>query len=87
MEIYNLIDSICLKVFLFFLIVNLIIEQEFHNKEVNDDLENFFSHSICKLLYFALNYNCSINCFTNDNFYNDILEINSNINLLKFYLF
>jgi hypothetical protein len=82
MEIYNLIDSICLKVFLFFLIVNLIIEQEFHNKEVNDDLENFFSHSICKLLYFALNYNCSINCFTNDNFYNDILEINSNINLL-----
>jgi hypothetical protein len=81
MVTYSLIESTCLKIFLLFLFLNLILEQEFYNKEVND-LEAFFSQSICKLLYFALNYNCSLNFYTNINYYNDILEINSNINLL-----
>jgi hypothetical protein len=81
MKTIYLIYNICLKLFLFFLIINLIVEKECHQKEGND-LENFFSKSICKLLYFTLNYNCSIQFFSNDNFYNDILEINSDINLL-----
>ena len=80
MVTYSLIESTCLKIFLLFLFINLILDQEFYSKEVND-LEAFFSQSICKLLYFALNYNCSLNFYTNINYYNDILEINSNINL------
>ena len=81
MEIYYLIYSILIKFFLIFLIVNLILEKENNQKEVNG-LEYYFSQSICKLLFFTINYKCNINCFTNDNFYNDILEINSNANLL-----
>ena len=81
MRIYYFIYKICIKLFLFFLIVSLILEKKCHPKEDNN-LEYYFGQSICKLLYFALNYNCSINFFTNNNFYNDILEINSNINLL-----
>ena len=80
MEIY-LIDNICFKFFLFFLIVKLNVEHKFNEKQVNN-LEDYFCQSICKLFYFALNYNCPMNFYTNDNFYNDILEINSNINLL-----
>jgi hypothetical protein len=81
MKTIYLIYNICLKLFLFFLIINLIFEKECHQKEGND-LEYIFSKSICKLLYFTLNYNCSLQFFSNDNFYNDILEINSDINLL-----
>jgi len=81
MRIYYFIYKICIKLFLCFLIVSLILEKKCHPKEGNN-LEYYFGQSICKLLYFALNYNCSINFFTNNNFYNDILEINSNINLL-----
>ena len=81
METYYLIYNICIKLFLIFLIVNLILEKSYFKKEGND-LEYYFSQSMCKLLYFALNYNCSTNFYTNSNFYNDILEINSNINLL-----
>ena len=81
MKTIYLIYNICLKLFLFFLIINLIFEKECHQKEGND-LEYIFSKSICKILYFTLNYNCSLQFFSNDNFYNDILEINSDINLL-----
>lgn len=81
MEIYNLIDNICIKFFLFFLIINLIFEHEYHKKEFND-LEYYFSQSICQFLFFTINYKCSINFFLNDNIYNDILDINSNVNLL-----
>ena len=81
MENYNLIDNICIKFFLFFLIINVILEHEYHKKEFND-LEYYFSQSICQFLYFTINYKCTINFFLNDNIYNDILDINNNINLL-----
>ncbi|KWW27414.1 MAG: hypothetical protein F083_3008 [bacterium F083] len=81
MKNYNLIDNICFKFFLFFLIINVILEHEYHKKEFND-LEYYFSQSICQFLFFAINYKCSINFFLNNNIYNDILEINSNVNLL-----
>ena len=81
MKNYNLIDNICIKFFLFFLIINVILEHEYHKKEFND-LEYYFSQSICQFLFFTINYKCSINFFLNNNIYNDILEINSNVNLL-----
>jgi len=80
MKTYNLIDNICIKLFLFFLIINLIHEQEYYKNEIND-LEYYFSQSICQFLFLTINYKCYINIFTND-IYNDIIEINSNINLL-----
>ena len=81
MDKYNLVDYTFFKLFLFFLIINLILELEYNKKEVND-LEDYFSQSICQLLFFSINYKCSFNFHTNDNFYNDIIDINSNVNLL-----
>ena len=78
MEIYYLIGNICIKIILFILISNLIFEKEFHQKEI----EYYFSQSLCQLLSFTINYECYENFFTNANFYIDILEINSNVNLL-----
>ena len=66
--------------FLYILIVNLVLEKS-DLKKVNE-LENYFSQSICQLLSFSINYKCSDNFFTNANFYIDILEINNNVNLL-----
>ena len=56
--------------------------EKVYNQIDDHDLEFYFSQSICKLLYFTLNYNCPMNFFKNAGFYNDILEINSDINLL-----
>jgi hypothetical protein len=77
---YFLIYYILIKIFLYILIVNLVLEKN-DLKKVNE-LENFFSQSICQLLSFSINYKCSDNFFTNANFYIDILEINNNVNLL-----
>jgi hypothetical protein len=81
MKNYNLIDNISIKFFIFFLIINLIHEHE-NNKNEFNELEYYFSQSICQFLFFTINYKCSMNFFLNDNIYNDILEINSNVNLL-----
>jgi hypothetical protein len=78
MEIYYLICNICIKIILFILILNLILEKDFHQKEI----EYYFSQSLCQLITFTINYKCYENFFTNSNFYIDILEINSNINLI-----
>ena len=82
MKTLYLIYNICIKLFLLFLIVSLMLEKVYHQIEGNNDLEFYFSQSICKFLYFTLNYNCPLSFFTNADFYNDILEINSDINLL-----
>ena len=81
MKIYKLIDNISIKYILFYLIISLIIEQDYHRKEFNN-LGYYFSQSICQFLHYSINYKCSMNFFANDNFYNDIIEINSNVNLL-----
>ncbi len=78
---YILINNIYFKILLFFLIINLNLEHKFEKNEVKD-LRDYFNQSLCQLIFFSLNYNCSFNFYTNPNFYNDILEINSNINLL-----
>jgi len=77
MGIYYLISNICIKIILFFLIANLIFEKESHQKEI----EYYFSQSLCQLLSFTIDYKCYENFFTDANFYIDILEINSNVNI------
>lgn len=57
-----------------------IIEENCHKKDV-ESLQNYFSQSICKLLYFNINYKC-LSKFKNYDFYEDVLEINNNIELL-----
>jgi hypothetical protein len=81
MKTLYLIYIICIKLFLLFLFLCLLLEKVYHQIDGND-LEFYFSQSICKLLYFTLNYNCPMSFFKNADFYNDILEINSDINLL-----
>jgi len=78
---YTLIKNICIKVFLFYLITNLILQENVQKKEINK-LENYYSQLICKFFYFTINYNCSNNIFSSTSFYDEILEINKDINLL-----
>ena len=47
MKNYNLIDNISIKFFIFFLIINLIHEHE-NNKNEFNELEYYFSQSICQ---------------------------------------
>ena len=81
MKVYYFIYNLFIKIFLFFLILDLFFEKENEQKGINN-LEFYFSRSICQFLFFTANYKCPKNFLINDNFYNDILEINSNINLL-----
>ena len=80
-KVYDIIKNIFIKFFLFFLIINIIIDENFHKKEFKN-LEDYYCQSICKFLYFTTNYNCSSKIFINKDFYEDALEINSNIDLL-----
>jgi hypothetical protein len=82
MKTYILIDNTYTKYILLFLIINLILEIEYYTKEINNNLGYYFSQSICQLLFYTIDYKCSINFFTNINIYNDILELNSNVYLL-----
>jgi len=78
---YNIIKNIFIKFFLLFFIIAIILDEVNHKKDINN-LENYFSQSICKILYFTINYNCSLKLFANNDFYEDIKEINSNIDIL-----
>ena len=78
---YNIIKNIFIKFCLLFFIIAIILDEVNHKKDINN-LENYFSQSICKILYFTINYNCSLKLFANNDFYEDIKEINSNIDLL-----
>ena len=77
----TLIKKRCIKSFLFFVIINIILEEICQKKEANK-YENFYSKSICKLFYFSINYNCPTTIFSSTSFYDEILEINRDINLL-----
>jgi hypothetical protein len=79
--VYNIIKNIFIKFFLLFFIIVIILDEDCHKKDINN-LEDYFSQSICKILYFTINYDCSLKLFTNNDFYEDIIEINSNIDLL-----
>ena len=80
-KMHNIIKNIFIKFFLLFFIIVIILDEDCHKKDINN-LEDYFSQSICKILYFTINYNCSLKLFTNNDFYEDIIEINSNIDLL-----
>ena len=81
MKVIYLINSKFIKLVLYFSIANLILEQRVPQKDPNN-LEYYFSQSICLLNYFTINYNCFTKFYTNDNFYNEILGNKYNINLL-----
>ena len=87
MEYNNTMKKIFIKFFLLFLIISVIIiiilDECEHKKEVNSlkDLKDYFSQSICIFFYFTINYNC-LSKFYNNDFYEDVLEINNNIDLL-----
>jgi len=78
---HNIIKNIFIKFFLLFFIIAIILDEVNHKKDINN-LKDYFSQSICKILYFTINYDCSLKLFTNNDFYEDIKEINSNIDLL-----
>ena len=84
---YNIIcittKNIFSKFYLLFLIIIvtiLILEEDSHKKEVNS-IEDYFCQAICKFFYFTINYNCSSK-FSYYDFYEDVVEINNNIDLL-----
>ena len=80
---YNTMEKIFIKFFLLFLtiiIIIIILDEDYQKIKVHR-LENYFSQSICKFLYFTINYNC-LSKFSNNDFYEDVLEINNNIDLL-----
>ena len=87
MEYNNTMKKLFIKFFLLFLIISIIIiiilDEVEHKKEVNSlkDLKDYFSQSLCILFYFTINYNC-LSKFYNNDFYEDVLEINNNIDLL-----
>jgi hypothetical protein len=72
-----------IKLFLFFVIINIIFEDIYQKKEFHK-FENYYSKSICKFLYFTINYNCPATIFSSTSFYDEILEINRDINLINF---
>lgn len=80
---YIAIKNLFIKFFILFLIIIIIIiilDKDCQIKDANN-LDDYFSQSICTFLYFSINYNCSSK-FSHYDFYEDILEINNNINLL-----
>ena len=77
----KIITNFSFKLFLFFIIINIILEENSQKKETNK-LENYYSKSICKLFHFSINYNCPITIFSSSSFYDEVLEINKDINLL-----
>jgi hypothetical protein len=80
-EMDKIITNCSSKLFLFFIIINIILEENSQKKETNK-LENYYSKSICKLFHFSINYNCPITIFSSSSFYDEVLEINKDINLL-----
>lgn len=83
-DIVNIIiKNMFIKFYLLFLIliiISIIIGEDYIKKEIIP-LEDYFRQSICKFCYFNINYNCSSK-FKNYDFYEDVLEINNNIELL-----
>jgi hypothetical protein len=80
-KMLTFIENMFIKFFLFFFTINIIIKDNYRKKEANQ-LENYYIQSICKLFYFTINYDCSKQLFTSTSFYDEIVEINRDINLL-----
>ena len=80
-KIDTLIKNLYIKLFLFFVTINIIFDENYKKKEANK-LENYYSQLICKFFHFTINYNCPTKIFSSTSFYDEILEINRDINLL-----
>ena len=77
----NFLEQTTIKVALLFLILYLLNTQAYKTITDNISIKHIFRNSICKFLYFNIDYNCSSEIYTNTHFYDDIIEINENINL------
>jgi len=75
------IKNIFIKFFLLIYIQIIFFDNELGKKDINY-LEDYFSQSICKFFYLSINYNCPLKLSMNNDFYEDILGINNNIDLL-----
>ena len=75
------IKNIFIKFFLLIYIQIIFFDNELGKKDINY-LEDYFSQSICKFFYLSINYNCPLKLSMNYDFYEDILGINNNIDLL-----
>ena len=65
-------------IFYFFLIFKILIK----SIEDNNSLEDYFAQTLCKYFHFERNYNCYNNLFNNTKIYDDLIEINQNIDLI-----
>lgn len=70
--------KIYLFIFCSYLISKILIEPII---EKNTSIEGIFRLIFCKLFYFERNYNCYNKIFNNIHFYEDIIEINENVQL------
>ena len=72
------LEQVAIKMILIFLILYLLYSQDITD---NISIKFIFKNSICKFFYFNIGYNCTREIYTNTHFYDDIIEINENINL------
>ena len=73
--------NICIKFIIINFILLIAINKGSKIKEDDNSLMYYLSYSICKFLYFRINYNCSKNIFIDNNFFDNTVEISKKINL------
>lgn len=71
-----------IKIQLFIVCFSLFFKLLIKNKEDKNSLEDCFTQILCKYFHFERNYNCYNNLFNNMHIYDDIIEINQNIELM-----
>ena len=74
----NIFIKVQLFIFCFFFIFKILIK----SIEDKNSLEDFFTQILCKYFHFERNYNCYNNLFNNIHIYDDIIEINQNVDLI-----
>lgn len=76
-----LFENILIKIILLLFIIYLGFQQFYQNLDTNNSFQHYFKFLICKFLYLNINYNCENHIYNDSNFYDNIIEINDNINL------
>ena len=76
----NILNIIIIKILL--IIINFFIIYELKDKIIEEPIEYYFHYILCKYFFFERNYNCKNQIFTNKNFYDNIIEINKNNEIL-----
>lgn len=76
----NILNIISIKIPT--IIINFFLIYELKDKIIEESIEYYFCSILCKYFYFERNYNCQNQIFTNKNFYDNIVEINKNNEIL-----